>query len=65
MNDLTILILLFYYNRPELVKNALFSIKNNNYVNWKLAFIDDGSLINGEKIVRSIFNENEINKCVF
>lgn len=52
-----ILILLFYYNRPNLVKVALNSIKNNNYNNWELAFIDDGSEVEGKPIVEEILSD--------
>jgi glycosyltransferase involved in cell wall biosynthesis len=56
--DSKILILLFYYNRPNLVKIALNSIKIHNYNNWEIAFIDDGSEEPGEPIVREILNEH-------
>jgi glycosyltransferase involved in cell wall biosynthesis len=56
--DNKILILLFYYNRPNLVKTALASIKNHNYHNWELAFIDDGSEIEGKPIVEEILSES-------
>lgn len=52
------LILLFYYNRPNLVKVALDSIKKHNYDNWEIAFIDDGSEVPGEPIVREILSEH-------
>lgn len=52
-----ILIVLFYYNRPNLVKTALTSIKNHNYSNWEVAFIDDGSEIPGKGIVEEIFDD--------
>lgn len=35
------LILLVYYKRPEIVLNALNSIKELSYTNWQLDFIDD------------------------
>jgi glycosyltransferase involved in cell wall biosynthesis len=38
-----ILILLFYYDRPEMVKNALDSINKQTYRNYQVAVIDDGS----------------------
>ena len=41
--DNKFLILLFYYDRPKMVRNALQSVKELNYKNWELAFIDDGS----------------------
>lgn len=55
--DSKILILLFYYNRPNLVKVALNSIKIHNYTNWEIAFIDDGSEEPGEPIVKEILSE--------
>jgi len=55
MTNYKFLIICFYYNRPNLVKNALYSLKNSNYTNWELAFIDDGSDISGEEIVKNIF----------
>lgn len=53
-----ILILLFYYDRPNLVKVALNSIKNHTYKNWEIAFIDDGSSNPGEPIVKEILSEH-------
>lgn len=41
MNDLKFLILLFYYERPKLVKNALQSLIDSTYRNYELVFIDD------------------------
>ena len=43
MKDLEILVLLFYYNRPEIVKNALDSLNKQTYKNFKVCVIDDGS----------------------
>lgn len=40
-SDLKFLIILAYYKRPIMVKNALDSIKNLTYDNWKLVFLDD------------------------
>lgn len=64
--DHSILILLFYYNRPNMVKNALRSIKlvNNYYKNWILAFHDDCSDVPGEPIVREILAD-ELDKIKF
>ena len=42
-NDLKFLILFFYYNRPEMVLNAIKSLNKNTYKNFEIAFIDDGS----------------------
>jgi glycosyltransferase involved in cell wall biosynthesis len=52
-----ILIIIFYYNRPNLVRNALNSLKNHNYNNWEVAFIDDGSEVPGRPIVEEIFKD--------
>jgi len=57
MKNYKFLIISFYYNRPNLVKNALLSLKNSTYANWELAFIDDGSDIPGEDIVKDIFED--------
>ena len=37
------LILLFYYERPEFLKNALESVKNSTHKNWEMTIIDDGT----------------------
>jgi glycosyltransferase involved in cell wall biosynthesis len=47
-----------YYNRPHIVKNALESIKNQNYGDWELAFVDDGSEFPGKEIVEDILKDN-------
>lgn len=57
MKNFKFLVILFYYNRPNLVKNALNSLKNSEYTNWELAFIDDGSDIPGESIVKYTFSD--------
>lgn len=55
---LKILIILVYFERYNIVKNALSSIKELNYDNWELAFIDDGSVdYPGEPIVRDILKD--------
>ena len=58
------LIILFYYNRPQMVKNALLSIKYSDfyYDNWKLLFVDDGSPLSGKEILYEILRgcENKI-----
>lgn len=65
MDDNKILILLFYYNRPKMVRNALQSIKEQTYKNWELAFIDDGSNPPGSPIVLEMFNDEELSKTEF
>lgn len=46
------LIILLYYDRPNLVHNALNSIRMLKYENYEVAVIDDGSKIPIEPIVR-------------
>jgi glycosyltransferase involved in cell wall biosynthesis len=55
-----ILILLAYYNRPKIVQNALYSIllANKYYKNWELAFLDDGSPIEGRPIVEFVLGDH-------
>ena len=50
--ELKFLILLFYYNRPKMVLNALNSINKLSYKNFEIAFIDDGSDNPGEPVVK-------------
>ena len=57
-SDKTVLILMPYYNRPVDVLRALESIEKQTYKNWKLAFIDDGSDLPGEEVVKKYFPEN-------
>lgn len=51
-NDLKFLIVLVYYERPQLVLNALQSLNELQYDNYEVVFIDDGSINKGEPIVR-------------
>lgn len=46
------LIILAYYERPNIVLNALDSILEMEYDNYEVHFIDDGSVQRGEPIVR-------------
>lgn len=52
-----VLILMVYYDRPNMVENALESIKNQTSDNYEVAFIDDGSTIPGKPIVEKILND--------
>ncbi len=45
-----VLILLCYYNRPKMVKNALKSILNQSYTNWELVFVDDSEELNQDLV---------------
>lgn len=58
MQNLKVLILLLYYERPKLVQNALKSIlrANERYPNWELAFIDDSSPTSGRPIAEDILS---------
>lgn len=55
-----VLILLVYYNRPILVKNALRSVldSHENHPHWHLAVLDDGSESPAEPIVREIMHDH-------
>lgn len=51
-------ILLLYYDRPEMVKNALTSVKNQHYTDWHLSFIDDGSKHSGKTVVDDVLADS-------
>ncbi len=55
-----ILILLLYFDRPNMVRNALYSIllASRFYKNWILAVNDDASSVPAEPIVRDIMHEH-------
>ena len=65
LKDNKILILLFYYNRPEIVKNALKSINKSSYKNFTIAFIDDGSPNPGKPIVEQTLDPELLSKVTF
>ena len=54
---LKILIILLYYNRPLLLCNALRSVAlaTQNYTNWTMTVLDDGSEIPAEPVVNRFF----------
>lgn len=52
-----ILILLAYYDRPNMVRNALNSLARQDFDDWELAFVDDTSATPGEPIVREILRD--------
>lgn len=66
MKQLKILILMVYYNRPLLVKNALNSILRSNelHQNWELLFGDDNSIIPGKPIAEDILKDH-LSKITF
>lgn len=53
-----ILILCVYCERPRMIRNALESVRDQTDPNWHLAFIDDGSRVPGEPIVREILGDD-------
>ena len=55
-HNLKVLILLFYYNRPEMVKNSLQSIVNSTYSNYEVAFINDSGEESSNHILEFIKN---------
>jgi glycosyltransferase involved in cell wall biosynthesis len=60
-----VLILLAYFERPNMIKIALESIKRQSYHNWEVAFCDDGINYLGKPIVESMFSEKDLNKFKF
>ena len=65
MDSNKILILLFYYNRPQMVVNALKSLNKSTYNNIEIAFIDDGSPNPGKPIAESILDKDLLQKTIF
>lgn len=53
------LVLLFYYERPELLRRALESVKNSAYKNWDLCVIDDGTNKPGLSVIDDCFSHEE------
>lgn len=59
----TALIVLPYFERPNLVRNALESVRDQSDPRWHLAFIDDGSTRPGEPVVREILGDDPRVTC--
>ena len=55
--DIKFCLILAYYDRPRMVRNALESIRDQDYTNWFLTFIDDGSKAPGGHVVEEILGE--------
>lgn len=53
------LILLFYYERPDLLINALASVKESTYPNWEMCVIDDGTKFPGIDQINEVFSFQE------
>ena len=62
MGDLKFLIILAYYDRPRMVRNALESIRDQDYDNWYLSVIDDGSRNSCLPALEEILGE-KLGKC--
>lgn len=58
-------ILLSYWNRPKIVRNAIQSVKESTFTDWELAFCDDGSDFLGEPIVREMLTSEQLAKTKF
>lgn len=61
---LKFLILQLYYERYKMIRNSIQSVRDQTYSNWEYVFIDDGSLVPGEPIVRELMPE-QLNKVKF
>jgi glycosyltransferase involved in cell wall biosynthesis len=53
------LVVVAYYERPEMLRNALRSVKNSTYKNWDLCLIDDGIEFPGIGILNECFTKEE------
>ena len=60
-----VLILLPYFERPNIIKIALESIKRQSYSNWEVAFCDDGINYLGKPIVEKMFSKKDLKKFKF
>ncbi len=66
MISMKFLILLFSYNRPHLIQEALRSVANSTHQDWHLALIDDASTAFDVPVtVMDIFSIDQINKSTF
>lgn len=55
---MTALIVLVYFDRPNMVRYALESIRDLTTDRWHLAFIDDGSITPGQPIVQDVLRDH-------
>lgn len=53
------LILLFYYERPDLLRNALLSVKDSTHEHWDMCVIDDGTNFPALEVIDSCFDHEE------
>lgn len=50
-------VLMAYYERPNMVRFALKSLRDQLYEDWELVFVDDSSQIPGEPVVREVLHD--------
>ena len=65
MEQKKFIILLFYYDRPNIVKNALYSLNELDYTNFEVAFIDDGSKNPGKSVAEEILKPDILSRVTF
>lgn len=51
-------IMMCYFERPNMVRFALESIRRQAYQNWELCFVDDTATRSGEQAVKDIFGDD-------
>ena len=61
MKKILFSIVLPVYNAEKYVANAINSVINQDYKNWELIIVDDGSNDNSYKVIKKFLNDNRIN----
>lgn len=61
MKKILFSIVLPVYNAEKYVANAINSVINQDYKNWELIIVDDGSNDNSYKVIKEFLNDNRIN----
>lgn len=61
MKKILFSIILPVYNAEKYVANAINSVINQDYKNWELIIVDDGSNDNSYKTIKKFLNDNRIN----
>lgn len=61
MKKILFSIILPVYNAEKYVANAINSVINQDYKDWELIIVDDGSNDNSCKIIKKFLNDNRIN----
>jgi len=57
-------VLMAYFERPNMVRFGLKSLRDQTYQDWELIFVDDSSQIPGEPVVREMLS-NDLDKVKF